>query len=79
VRNHNRRREDADPGTQSVETEVTRMQLKSVEVGVDGGPWQAAALEKSSTRFSRKLFTFDWEGGYTRRTHWFLAPLTPTE
>jgi len=81
--------EDADPGTQWVETEVTHMQLKSViarvrknssgyqvfgfvlndgtplrsvEVSVDGGPWQAAALDKSNTRYSWKLFTFNWTG-----------------
>jgi DMSO/TMAO reductase YedYZ molybdopterin-dependent catalytic subunit len=81
--------EDADPGTQWVENEVTHMQLKSaisrvrrtaagyqvfgfvlndgtplksVEVSVDGGPWQPAALEKANTRFSWKLFTFDWKG-----------------
>ncbi len=80
--------EDADPGTQWVETEVTRMHLKSiiarvtknasgyrvfgfvlndgtplnsVEVSADGGPWQAAALDKSNTRFGWKLFTFDWK------------------
>jgi DMSO/TMAO reductase YedYZ molybdopterin-dependent catalytic subunit len=80
--------EDADPGTQWVETEVTHMQLKSViarvrknavghqvfgfvlndgtplksvEVSVDGGPWQAAALDKSNTRFAWKLFNFDWK------------------
>ncbi len=80
--------EDADPGTQWVETEVTRMHpksviarvrknatghqvfgfvlndgtpLKSVEVSVDGGPWQAAALDKSNTRYSWKLFTFNWK------------------
>lgn len=81
--------EDADPQTQWVESEVTRMQLKSVisrvrktpggyqvlgfvlndgsplkavEVSVDGGPWQAAALDKANTRFSWKLFSFDWKG-----------------
>jgi DMSO/TMAO reductase YedYZ molybdopterin-dependent catalytic subunit len=80
--------EDADPGTQWVENEVTRIQiksaisrvrktaagyqvfgfvlndgtpLKSVEVSVDGGPWQPAALAKANTRFSWKLFTFDWK------------------
>jgi DMSO/TMAO reductase YedYZ molybdopterin-dependent catalytic subunit len=36
--------------------------LKSVEVSVDGGPWQAATLDKGNTRFSWKLFTFDWKG-----------------
>jgi DMSO/TMAO reductase YedYZ molybdopterin-dependent catalytic subunit len=81
--------EDADPGTQWVENEVTRMRVKSVisrvrknaaglqvfgfvlndgtpvksvEVSVDGGPWQAATLDKANTRFSWKLFTFDWKG-----------------
>jgi DMSO/TMAO reductase YedYZ molybdopterin-dependent catalytic subunit len=84
--------EDADPATQWVENEVTRMHpksvlyrvrksagtneryqvlgfalndgtpLKSVEVSVDGGPWQPAALDKANTRFSWKLFTFDWKG-----------------
>jgi DMSO/TMAO reductase YedYZ molybdopterin-dependent catalytic subunit len=36
--------------------------LKSVEVSVDGGPWQPAALDKSNTRFAWKLFSFDWKG-----------------
>ena len=36
--------------------------LKSVEVSVDGGPWQAATLDGTNTRFSWKLFTFDWKG-----------------
>jgi DMSO/TMAO reductase YedYZ molybdopterin-dependent catalytic subunit len=81
--------EEADPGTQWVETEVTHLQLKSViarvrknasgcqvfgfvlndgtplksvEVSVDGGPWQEAALDKGNTQYSWKLFTFDWKG-----------------
>jgi DMSO/TMAO reductase YedYZ molybdopterin-dependent catalytic subunit len=81
--------EDADPGTQWVETEVTHMNIKSViarvkknssghqvfgfvlndgtplrsvEVSVDGGPWQPASLDKANTRFAWKLFTFDWKG-----------------
>lgn len=79
---------DTDPGTQWVETEVTRMHpksvitrvtksgsghrvfgfvlndgtpLKSVEVSVDGGPWQSAALDKANTPYGWKLFTFDWK------------------
>lgn len=79
---------DDDPATQWVETEVTRMQLKSViarvrknatayqvfgfvlndgtplqsvEVSIDGGSWQPATLAKSNSRFSWKLFTFDWK------------------
>jgi DMSO/TMAO reductase YedYZ molybdopterin-dependent catalytic subunit len=81
--------EDNDPGTQWVETEITRMQLKSViarvrknggahqifgfvlndgtplksvEVRIDGGPWQKATIDPSSTQYSWKLFTFRWEG-----------------
>jgi DMSO/TMAO reductase YedYZ molybdopterin-dependent catalytic subunit len=81
--------EDADPGTQWVENEVSHMQLKSVlarvrkkasgyqvlgfvlndgtplksvEVSVDGGPWQPATLDKANTQFSWKLFNFDWKG-----------------
>lgn len=80
--------EDGDPNTQWVETEVTRMNLKSaiarvrknaagyqvfgfalndgtplksVEVSVDGGPWQPATFDKANTQFSWKLFTFDWK------------------
>jgi DMSO/TMAO reductase YedYZ molybdopterin-dependent catalytic subunit len=79
--------EDADPGTQWVENEVTRIRiksviskvrrtsegpqvfgfvlndgtpLKSVEVSVDGGDWRPAKLDKANTRFSWKLFTYDW-------------------
>lgn len=74
---------------QWVETEVTRMQLKSViarvtkhggahrvlgfvlndgtpirsvEVQVDGGPWQRATLDAANTKYSWKLFTYQWEG-----------------
>lgn len=36
--------------------------LKSVEVKIDDGPWQKAALDPSNTRFSWKLFTYRWEG-----------------
>ncbi len=34
--------------------------LHSVEVRVDGGPWQAATLDPSNTKYSWKLFGFDW-------------------
>jgi DMSO/TMAO reductase YedYZ molybdopterin-dependent catalytic subunit len=80
---------DTDPETQWIESEVTRLRLKSViarvlktaagyralgfvlndgtplrlvEVKVDDGPWQAAALDASNTRFSWKLFTYRWTG-----------------
>jgi DMSO/TMAO reductase YedYZ molybdopterin-dependent catalytic subunit len=35
--------------------------LKSVEVSVDGGAWQSAALDKSNTPYGWKLFAFDWK------------------
>jgi DMSO/TMAO reductase YedYZ molybdopterin-dependent catalytic subunit len=82
--------EDADAQTQFVETEVTRLNvksvigrvrktasgdhrvigfvlndgtpLKSVEVKVDDGPWQAAQLDSANTEYSWKLFTYQWKG-----------------
>jgi DMSO/TMAO reductase YedYZ molybdopterin-dependent catalytic subunit len=81
--------EDNDPNTQWVETEVTRMHLKSViarvrktgsshqilgfvlndgtplksvEVQIDGGPWQKATVDPSNTQYSWKLFSYRWEG-----------------
>jgi DMSO/TMAO reductase YedYZ molybdopterin-dependent catalytic subunit len=96
--------EDADPQTQWVENEVTRMQLKSViararktsngyqlygfvlndgtplrsvEVSVDDGPWQPAALDKGNSRFSWKLFAFDWRGA-TPGEHTLVSRATDT-
>jgi DMSO/TMAO reductase YedYZ molybdopterin-dependent catalytic subunit len=34
--------------------------LKAVEVSIDGGPWQAAKLDPNATKYSWKLFTYDW-------------------
>ncbi len=34
--------------------------LKSVEVRLDEGPWQAARLDSSNTQFSWKFFNFEW-------------------
>jgi DMSO/TMAO reductase YedYZ molybdopterin-dependent catalytic subunit len=78
-----------DADTQFVETEVTRMNVKSViarvrksgsahqilgfvlndgtplrsvEVKVDDGPWQKAALDPANTQYSWKLFSYKWEG-----------------
>jgi DMSO/TMAO reductase YedYZ molybdopterin-dependent catalytic subunit len=79
--------EDDDPQVKWVETEVTRMQLKSVvarvrktggshrvigfvlndgtplktvEVQIDGGAWQKAALDPSNAKYSWKLFSYEW-------------------
>lgn len=35
--------------------------LRSVEVKVDDGPWQSAKFDPSNTRFSWKLFNYDWK------------------
>jgi|KBSSwiStaDraftv2_1062776.scaffolds.fasta_scaffold00613_13 Sulfite oxidase and related enzymes len=34
--------------------------LKSVEVRVDNGPWQAAKMDGANTQYSWKLFTYEW-------------------
>jgi DMSO/TMAO reductase YedYZ molybdopterin-dependent catalytic subunit len=34
--------------------------LRSVEVKVDNGPWQAAQLDSANTQYSWKLFTHQW-------------------
>ncbi len=34
--------------------------LRGVEVSVDGGPWRPAQLSAENTRYSWKLFTFNW-------------------
>jgi DMSO/TMAO reductase YedYZ molybdopterin-dependent catalytic subunit len=34
--------------------------LRSVEVRVDNGPWQAAQMDKANTQFSWKFFTYEW-------------------
>ena len=36
--------------------------LRSVEVKVDDGPWQRATLDPANTRYSWKLFTWNWQG-----------------
>ncbi len=36
--------------------------IKSVEVKVDDGSWQPAKLDPKNSRFSWKLFTYEWKG-----------------
>ncbi|HEX5227494.1 MAG TPA: molybdopterin-dependent oxidoreductase, partial [Bryobacteraceae bacterium] len=96
---------DEDPGTQWVENEVTRMQLKSVicrvrksgdmhrifgivlndgtpvksvDVSVDGGPWQAASLDRANSKYSWKLFSFDWKNA-TPGEHTLVSRATDAE
>jgi len=97
--------EDADPQTQWVETEITRLHLKSViarvrkkggahevlgfvlndgtplksvEVQIDNGPWQKAALASTNTQYSWKLFTYRWEGA-SAGEHTLVSRVTDVE
>ena len=35
--------------------------IKTIEVKVDDGPWQPATLDPSNTKYSWKLFTYNWK------------------
>ena len=35
--------------------------LRSIEVKVDDGPWQAATMDPSNTKYSWKLFNYTWK------------------
>ena len=50
--------------------------IKSVEVRVDGGPWQAATLDPATRdRFGWKLFHFTWNGA-TAGEHTLVSRVT---
>ena len=51
--------------------------VRSVEVKVDDGPWQAATLDAASMKhsYSWKLFTFDWTGA-TPGEHTLVSRVT---
>ena len=49
--------------------------LRSVEVQVDGGPWQPARLEASDSQYSWKLFTYSWQGA-TEGEHTLVSRAT---
>jgi hypothetical protein len=34
--------------------------LRSVEIKIDDGPWQAAEIDPAATRYSWKLFKYSW-------------------
>jgi len=97
--------EDTDPGTQWVETEITKQHLKSViarvrkkggsydvlgfvlndgtplksvEVKIDDGPWQKAALASTNTQYSWKLFNYRWDGA-TPGEHTLVSRVTDAE
>ena len=50
--------------------------VKSVEVKVDDGPWQAATLDPATKeKYSRKLYTNDWKGA-TPGKHMIVSRVT---
>jgi DMSO/TMAO reductase YedYZ molybdopterin-dependent catalytic subunit len=50
--------------------------IKSVEVSVDGGPWQAAKLDPATTaKYGWKLFTYAWPGA-TPGEHTLVSRVT---
>ena len=49
--------------------------LRSVEVRVDAGPWQPATLDPSNTKYSWKLFTYNWQGA-TPGEHTIVSRVT---
>src|SRR5262249_51368398 len=52
--------------------------IKSVEVRVDEGPWQAATMDPStSSKYSWKLFTYNWAGA-TPGEHTLVSRVTDT-
>ena len=36
--------------------------LQSIEVSIDGGPWQQAVIDPQASTYSWKPFHFDWQG-----------------
>ena len=52
--------------------------IKGVEVKVDDGPWQPATLDPSTTsKYSWKLFTYNWKGA-TPGEHTIVSRVTDT-
>lgn len=49
--------------------------FKSVEVKIDDGPWQPATFDKQNTKYSWKLFHFDWKGA-TAGEHTIVSRVT---
>ena len=50
--------------------------IKSVEVKVDDGPWQAATMDPSTNgKYSWKLFTYTWNGA-TPGEHTLVSRVT---
>jgi hypothetical protein len=52
--------------------------LKSVEVQIDGGPWQKATMDPANTQYSWKLFNFQWVGA-TPGEHTIISRVTDVD
>jgi DMSO/TMAO reductase YedYZ molybdopterin-dependent catalytic subunit len=49
--------------------------FKSVEVKIDDGPWQPATWDKQNSKYSWKLFYYDWKGA-TAGEHTIVSRVT---
>jgi len=49
--------------------------IERVEVQIDDGPWQPATWDKQNTKYSWKLFTYDWKGA-TPGEHTIVSRVT---
>ena len=52
--------------------------LRTIEVRIDGGPWQAATLDRQNTPTSWKLFSYVWNGA-TPGEHTIVSRATDTK
>lgn len=49
--------------------------LRSVEISIDGGPWQMAQLDPANTKYSWKLFNYSWNNA-SRGEHTIVSRVT---
>ena len=49
--------------------------LRSVEVSIDGGPWQMAELDPANSKYSWKLFNYTWRNA-SRGEHTIVSRVT---
>ena len=49
--------------------------IKSAEIKVDDGPWQPATFDKQNSKYSWKLFHYDWNGA-TPGEHTIVSRVT---
>ena len=52
--------------------------LRTIEVRIDGGPWQAATLDRQNTATSWKLFSYVWNGA-THGEHTIVSRATDSK